>query len=86
MALAPNVPTAPSGARIHGMAITPGTTVYSPPLTSLWIGVSGSLVVTLAGDTVAVTIPLVPAATQFNDYQIINVGSATTCSDIVGFW
>ena len=76
-------PIAP-GVRTHGTIVTPGTTVYNPPLSKLFIGTTGTLSVTLAGDSTAVALPNVPVG-FVNDLAIVNVGTATTAGSIIGF-
>lgn len=77
---------APGGIFSNGTNITPGTLDYNPPLTRLWIGVAGTLVATTAGNAVVVTLAAVPSGSWITDVAIINIGTATTCADIVGFW
>jgi hypothetical protein len=78
------VPQIPIGPRQNAVAVTPGATVYNPPLTLLYIGTTGALTVTLAnGGTV--TLPNVPVG-WINDLAISNVGSATVASNITGFY
>ena len=79
-------PIAPSVCQ-NGTIVTPGTTDYNPPLTSLWIG--GTVAVTLQlvlTQTGTVTLHNVPAGEMFDGLAILNVGTATTATDIVGFW
>jgi hypothetical protein len=76
-------PIAP-GVRTNGTIITPGTVVFNPPLTKLYIGGTGSIVAEMAG-TGTVTLTAVPAGSWINDLAIINIGTASA-TGIIGFW
>lgn len=79
-----NYPPTPIGPRTNGVAVTPGATIYNPPLTLLYIGTTGALVVTMAnGGTV--TLPNVPVGWIY-DLAVTNVGAGTVASNITGFF
>lgn len=73
-----------NGVRLNGTIVTPGTTTFNPPLTKLYVGVTGSIVAEMAG-TGTVTFTAVPAGTFINDVAIINIGTASA-TGIIGFW
>ena len=75
-------PSAP-GVAGNGTIVTPGTQVFDPPLTSLWIGGTGSLVATMAQSG---TITLIGVPVGMLNLAVVNVGTATSCTNIVGFW
>lgn len=79
-----NYPTIPIGPRQNAVAVVPGATVYNPPLTALYVGTTGALVLTLSNSG-TVTLPNVPVG-WINDLSIVNVGSATVASNITGFY
>lgn len=77
-------PPIPIGPRTNGTIVTPGTLVYNPPLTLLYIGTTGTLAATMSnGGTV--TLPNVPVG-WINDLSIVNVGTVTTAGNITGFY
>lgn len=79
-----NFPPAPLGPRANAVTVTPGATIYNPPLTLLWIGTGGTLAATMAQSG---TIALSPIPVGWlDDIAITNVGTATTCTNITGFW
>lgn len=53
------IPAAPGDAT-HGFTITPGATVFSPPLSSIWVPSTGNITLLMMGDTVAVTLTAAP--------------------------
>ena len=74
------------GVRQNCVAITPGTTTYNPPLTKLYVGVTGNISVTLTQSGTAVLLSNVPVG-FINDIAIYSIPSAsTTAQDMVGFW
>lgn len=77
-------PETPVGPRTTGTIVTPGTLVYNPPLTKLYIGTTGTLVATMSNSG-TVTLPNVPVG-WVDDLSIVNVGAATTASNITGFF
>lgn len=82
---AATAPIAP-GVATHAAIVTPGTVTYNPPLTQLWIGTTGSLVVTMANSVTPVTLSSVPAGTMLTNLNIVNVGTTTSAGSIVGFF
>ena len=83
--MAINSPAIPVGLRTHGTIVTPGTLTYSPPLTKLFVGNSGTVAVILQGDTAAVAMSTIAAGTFIVDLAITNVTTATTATGLVGF-
>jgi hypothetical protein len=79
---------APGSAR-HSFTITPSdSVVFNPPLRYIWIGGQGStdtLVIMLESDTVPVTLAGVPTGVMLQ-LAIVKVMSATTATNIVGFY
>jgi len=75
----------PDGVRTHGTIVTPGTTVYSPPLTGLWIGNAGTVAFIMSGDTLAVNLGSVSAGTLFHNFSISQVTTVTTATGLLGF-
>lgn len=73
-----------NGVRLNGTVVTPGTVVFNPPLTKLYVGSSGSIVAEMA-QTGTVTFTAVPAGSFINDVAIINIGTASA-TGIIGFW
>lgn len=73
-----------NGPRLNSVAVTPGTTTYNPPLTKLFITTGGTLAIT-SPQTGSVTF-MAPSNFVLDDVAILNVGSATTASGIIGFF
>lgn len=88
---APYTPQATSAAG-HAQAITKSdTTVYSPPLTVLYVGGAGDVAILCAaqGDSTgnAVTLKAVPVGTTLTGFAIVRVMSTnTTATLLVGGW
>lgn len=80
------VPAVADAIATHAMALTPSDTfVFPSPTRFLWVGGTGSLVVTMP-DTNQVTIAAVPAGTKL-PLSVIQVRSTgTSASSIVGGW
>ena len=63
--------------------VTPGTLAYSPSLKKLFIGGAGTLAATMSqSGTIAIPV----TAGEWVDLSIVNVGTATTATNIIGFW
>lgn len=80
------IPSAPGDAT-HAVAITPSdTTVYSPPLSQLYLPVTGAVAVLLSGDTVPVTLATAAAGmlSGFLIQKVMATGT-TPSTNIVGF-
>lgn len=70
--------------RTNAVAVTPGATTYNPPLTKLWIGGTGTLVLTMV-QSGTVTLTAVPVG-WVEDVAIYSIGGASTATNIVGFY
>ena len=70
----------------HLVAVTKSnTTVYSPPLTKLYVGGTGDVALLASGDTVAQTIAGVAAGVWIVDVAIQKVMSTgTTATELIG--
>ena len=75
-----------NGVRLNAVAVTPGATTYNPPLTKLWVGVTGNISLTMAQTGTAVLLSNVPVG-WINDVAVYSIpSSGTTATDIVGFF
>lgn len=75
------------GAGTRGLTIVPAdATVFSPPLTGLYVGGAGDVVVVMANDLVGapVTLKAVPVGTYLN-ICVSRVMAATAATFLVGF-
>ncbi len=78
-----NPNTAP-GAAIHLVAITKSdSTIYNPPLTSLYVGGTGDVALLAYGDTVAVTLSAVPVGKTITEVLISKVMSTNTSATLM---
>ncbi len=59
------------------------STVYNPPLTSLWVGGTGDVAVLAAGDTTAQTLVGIPSFTLINWIAIKKVMSTNTSATLM---
>jgi len=82
--MANNTGTVAGGIRGNGTIVTPGTLVYNPPLSSLYVGGAGNITLTMSNSG-TVTLTAVPVGTFINDLSIVNVGTATA-TNLVGFF
>lgn len=80
-------PYSPSGPMAHGTAITKSdTTVYSPPLRAIWVGGTGNIKVTMAGDDDAQAVTLQNVPVGMLTLAVSKVWDATTATLLIGFW
>lgn len=80
------IPSAPGDAA-HALALTPSdTTIYSPPLSQLYLPVTGAVTVLLLGDTVPVLLTTAPAGmlSGFLIQKVMATGTSPL-TNIVGF-
>lgn len=84
----PGSPGVAAGPGAHAVAITKSdTTVYTPPLKSLWVTTTGDIAIIPAGDTTAVTIAAVPVGWFQTPVMISKVMSTNTTAIIsLGFF
>lgn len=77
----------PSGTASHAVVVTKSdTTIYSPPLSALYVGGAGNVAVLLSGDTVPVTLTAPPVGTMLTNMSIVQVmATNTTATLLVGF-
>ena len=74
----------PPAVGTHLVAITPNdTTVFSPPLSALWVGGAGNIAVLAANDTVAVTISTVAAGTLLRFVAVQKVMATNTTATLI---
>lgn len=79
----PYVPVAPAPVG-HLLTITKSdSTVYSPPLTVLYVGGTGDVAMLAAGDTAAVTLTGIPANTWITQVAIAKVMSTNTSATLI---
>lgn len=76
-------PIAP-GVRLNAVAVTPGATIFNPPLTALYVGGAGNITITMA-QTGSVTLTAVPAGTMLKDIAILSV-TAAAATGLIGFF
>lgn len=83
--LGDNVPA--PGPTVHAFAVTPSdSTVFATATRQVWVGVGGAVAVTLAGDTLPVTLAGVKAGTTL-DLSVVQVmATNTTATNIVGLY
>lgn len=79
------IPTAPGDAT-HSVIIV-GNVIYSPPLSSIFFGASGSITFLMAGDTNLVILSNVPAGTLLKGLLVQKVTNFTgTPASLRGFY
>lgn len=82
----PFPPVAP-GASSHGFAIVKSdTTIFSPPISRLWVGGVGNVAVIMANDTAPVTFTAVAAGTMLEIQCTQVMSTNTTATLMVGLY
>ena len=80
------VPAAAAGSTANGAAITPSdTAVFSPLVTKLYVGTTGTLTVIMAGN--GASIEFTPASGSYHDLCVSQVkATGTSATGIIGYW